>query len=70
MDEGLGWMVEEMGREELLEEVQRLKVMVSFFPCLSHYHIIFWICFDSILQTLFLNMIESWMALSRWVNSS
>ena len=29
MDEGLGWMVEEMGREELLEEVQRLKVMVS-----------------------------------------
>ena len=29
MDEGLGWMVEEMGREELLEEVQRLKVMVG-----------------------------------------
>ena len=29
MDEGLGWMVEEMGREELLEEVHRLKVMVS-----------------------------------------
>ena len=32
MDEGLGWMVEEMGREELLEEVQRLKVMVSILP--------------------------------------
>ena len=30
MDEGLGWMVEEMGREELFEEVQRLKVMVIF----------------------------------------
>ena len=29
MDEGLGWMVEEMGREELFEEGQRLKVMVS-----------------------------------------
>ena len=30
MDEGLGWMVEEMGREELLEEVHRLKVMVGW----------------------------------------
>ena len=30
MDEGLGWMVEEMGREELLEEVYRLKVMVGW----------------------------------------
>ena len=28
MDEGLGWMVEEMGREELLEEVVRLKNIV------------------------------------------
>ena len=28
MDEGLGWMVEEMSREELLEEVVRLKNVV------------------------------------------
>ena len=41
MDEGLGWMVEEMGREELMEEVYRLKVMVG----LDKHLIDPWICF-------------------------